>query len=176
MAMLSAPNLAAGYHQPSLCWRLLDTHRQVQDSLLCGHCSFLLGPDALLLCPLRVYFPVLCKFWQLYGGVNGDLLQEGLFHTKICCTQSLCPCGRPLPTCISTGDTQTQVCPTLCGDSGSWCAEDLFEPSERLWLEWGLILNMNSPLLPSCWGFSFVLGCGVSPQSCSSATQPPLQR
>ena len=34
MAMLSAPNLAAGYHQPSLCWRLLDTHRQVRDILL----------------------------------------------------------------------------------------------------------------------------------------------
>ena len=24
--------------------------------------------------PPRVYFPVLSKFWQLYGGVNGDLL------------------------------------------------------------------------------------------------------
>ena len=23
-------------------------------------------------------FPVLCKFWWLYGGVNGDLLQKGL--------------------------------------------------------------------------------------------------
>ena len=29
-----------------------------------------------LLCPPRVYFPVLCKFWQLYGGANGNLLQE----------------------------------------------------------------------------------------------------
>ena len=26
------------------------------------------------LCPPRVYFPVLCKFWLLYGGVNGDLV------------------------------------------------------------------------------------------------------
>ena len=25
---------------------------------------------------------VLCKFWWLYGGVNGDLLQEGLCHTQ----------------------------------------------------------------------------------------------
>ena len=33
-----------------------------------------------LLCPPRVYFPVLCKFWQLYGGVNGDLQQEDLCH------------------------------------------------------------------------------------------------
>ena len=41
-----------------------------------------------------------------------------------------------------------------------------------LWREWGLILNAKSPLLPSCWGFSFALGHGVSPHSCSSATQP----
>ena len=38
----------------------------------------------------------------------------------------------------------------------------LFEPSEHLWWVWGLILNAILPLLPSCWGFSFVLGCGVS--------------
>ena len=31
--------------------------------------------------------PVRCKFWWLYGGVNGDLLQEGLFHTQVCLTQ-----------------------------------------------------------------------------------------
>ena len=38
----------------------------------------------------------------------------------------------------------------------------LFEPSKRLWRVWDLILNMISPLLPSCWGFSFALGHGVS--------------
>ena len=38
----------------------------------------------------------------------------------------------------------------------------LFEPSEHLWQVWGLILNTISPLLPSCWGFSFALGCEVS--------------
>ena len=43
------------------------------------------------LCPPRVCFQVLCKFWQLYGGVNGDLLQEGLCHTQVYCTQSPCP-------------------------------------------------------------------------------------
>ena len=63
-----------------------------------------------LLCPPRDYFPVLCKFWQLYGAVNGDLLQEGLCHTQVCCTQSLCPCGSPLLTCTSTGVAQTQFC------------------------------------------------------------------
>ena len=50
--------------------------------------------------------PVLCMFWWFYGEVNGDFLQEGLCHTQICCTQS--PCGRPLLTHTSTGDTQTQ--------------------------------------------------------------------
>ena len=38
----------------------------------------------------------------------------------------------------------------------------LFEPSEHLCLVWGLILNVILPLLPSCWGFSFALGCGIS--------------
>ena len=51
--------------------------------------------------------PVLCNFWWLYGGVNGDLLQEGLCHTQICCTRSPCPCCSPLLTRISTGDAQT---------------------------------------------------------------------
>ena len=41
--------------------------------------------------------------------------------------------------------------------------------TEHLWREWGLILNANSPLLPSCWGFSFAFGLGVSPHSLSSA-------
>ena len=38
----------------------------------------------------------------------------------------------------------------------------LFEPSERHWWVWDLILNAISPVLPSCWGFSFALGHGVS--------------
>ena len=49
------------------------------------------------------------------------------------------------------------------------------EPFEHLWRVWGLILNMISPLLPSCWGFSFVPGRGIFPNSCSSAKQPLLQ-
>ena len=54
---------------------------------------------------------------------------------------------------------------------GSWSTQRLFEPSENLWQEWDLILNVNSPPPPppSCWGFSFALGCGVSPYCWSSA-------
>ena len=41
---------------------------------------------------------------------------------------------------------------------------------------WGLILNSILPLLPSCWGFSFALWHGVSPQSRSSTAQRLLQK
>ena len=51
--------------------------------------------------------PVLCKFWLFYGGVNDDLLQEGLCYMQVCCIQIPCPCGRPLLTRTSTGHTQT---------------------------------------------------------------------
>ena len=61
---------------PCLRCGFLDTPWQVWVSLLWGHYSFLLGPGVhkFCLCPPRVYFPVLCKFWLLYGGVNGDLV------------------------------------------------------------------------------------------------------
>ena len=177
-ATLSAPNPAAGHPQPPA---LLETSGHSWASLsqsLVG--SLLLSPGSWCtqgcLCPPRVYFPVLCKFWQLSGGINGNLLQEGLCHTQVCWTQSPCPCSSPLLTRTSTGDAQTQFCLSLCGVSGSLGPQGLFEPSEHLWQEWGLILNINSPLLLSCWGFSFALGRGVSPRSCSSTTQPLLQR
>ena len=59
--------------------------------------------------------PVLCKFRWFYGGVNGDFRQEGLSHIQVCCTRSPCPCGRPLPTHTSSGETQTQFWLSLCG-------------------------------------------------------------
>ena len=79
---------------PCLCQRLLDTHQQVWVSLLWGYCSFLLGPDVhevLFVHSKSLVSLVLCKFWLLCGGVNGDLLQEGLCYTQVCSTQSLCP-------------------------------------------------------------------------------------
>ena len=136
-----------------------------------GHCSFLLGLSAhkVLFVPSKSLFPspvlVLAALWW----VNGYLLQEGLCHNQVYCIQSLRPCSSPLLTCTSTGDTPTQFWLGLCGVSGSWCTQGLFEPSELLWQEWGLILNVIWLLLPSCWGFSFAFECGVSPHSCSSA-------
>ena len=107
--------------------------------------------------------PFLWKFWWLYGGVNGNLLQEGLSHTQVWCTQSPWPCGRPLLTRTSSGDTQTlKARSSLISVGSPGVHKVLFEPSKHLWQVWSLILNMISPLLPSFWGFSFALGCRVS--------------
>ena len=131
-ATLSVPNPVAGHHWPT---PLLETPGHSQASL--GQSLFgspLLSPGSwytrFCLCSPRVYFPALCKFWQLYGGVNGDLLQEGLCHTQVCCMQSPCPCGRPLLTHTTTGVAQTQFCLSLCGVPGFWCTQGLFEPSD----------------------------------------------
>ena len=79
---------------PQPCSRPLPTHAFAGDSrtptgksgtVSCGVTvpfSWVLVHKVLLR-PPRVYFPVLCKFWQLCGGVNGNLLQEGLCHTQV---------------------------------------------------------------------------------------------
>ena len=91
-----------------------------------------LGPQGSLCALQESVSSVLCKFWGLYGGVNGDLLQEVTCHTQVYCTQSPCPCSNPLLTCTSAGDTQTQFCLSLCGVFESWCTQVLFVPSKSL--------------------------------------------
>ena len=93
--------------------------------------SWVLVCTRFCLCPSRVYFLVL--FWQLYGGVNGDLLQDGFCHTQVCCTQPYpscctqnpCPCSSPLLTCASTGDGETQL---PCGPEGKASACNAGDP------------------------------------------------
>ena len=82
---LSAPDAAAGHRRPM---PLPDTHGQVWLSLV-G--SLLLIPGSWFaqssLCSLQESVsPALCKVLWLYGRVSGDLLQEGLCHTQVCCT------------------------------------------------------------------------------------------
>ena len=168
---------------PQPCSRPPPTHASAGDSwtltgksgiVSCGvtaHFSWVLVPKVFL-CPPRG--PVLCKFWQLYGGVNGDLLQEGLCHTQVCCTQRPCPCGSPLLTRTSTGDAQTQFCLSLCGVlvhtrfvwalSASLAGMEFdskheFTPPTVLlglllcpWI-WGISSQLLQHL-PSYWGFS----------------------
>ena len=66
-----------------------------------------------LLCPPRVHFPVLCKFWQLYSGVNVDLLQEDYAIPRASIPR------QTTANRTSTGDAQTQFCLSLCGALGS---------------------------------------------------------
>ena len=152
-AALSAANPAAGHHPTTPPTRDSRTLKGKSGSVSCevtAPFSWVMVHTRFCVCPRRVCFPILCKFWWLYGGVNGNLLQEGLCHTRVCCTQSSYPCGRPLLTRTSAGDTQTEFWLSLCGVSGSWCAQRLFEPSECLWQVRGLILNAISPFLPFC--------------------------
>ena len=98
-ATLSAPNPTAGHCQPT---PPPETPGQSQASLgqsLVG--PLLLSPGSWCtrgsVCALQeLVSPVLCKFWQLCGGVNGDLLQEGLCHTQVSCTQPMSAAPRAL--------------------------------------------------------------------------------
>ena len=129
-ATLNAPNPASGQHRPT---PPLETPGHSRARLGQSFVrSLLFSPGSWCthssVCALQEsIFPVLCKFWQLYGGVNGNLLQEGLCHTQVCCTQCRFLCSSQLLTCIHTGDTQTLFCLSLFGVSGSWCTQGLLE-------------------------------------------------
>ena len=116
-ATLSVPNPVAGHGQPT---PLPETPGHSRASL--GQSlvrSVLLSPGSWctqgFVCALRKCVSlVLWNFWWFYGEINRDLLQKGLCHTQVCCTQSRCPCARPPPTHASAGDSWT-----LTGKSGS---------------------------------------------------------
>ena len=91
-------------------------------------------------------FPQCCVSSGALWWVNGDLLQDGLCHTQVCCTRIPCPCGRPLLTPTSPGDTQT-----LKGSSGSVLCTQGFVWALCLWRVPGLTQTVISPLLPSCF-------------------------
>ena len=106
--------------------------------------SWVMVHTTFCLCPPRVYFLVLCKFWQLYGGINGHLLQESLYHTQVCITQSPCPCSRPPPTYISTEDPWT-----LPGKSGSVSYGALLL-SPGSWCTQGSVCALQESVSQSC--------------------------
>ena len=60
------PTLKQATADPLLHWRLPDTHRQVWVSLLWDHSPFsgVLVHTKFCLCPPKVCFPVLCKFYN----------------------------------------------------------------------------------------------------------------
>ena len=175
---LSAPNPAAGYRwpmplreTPGYSWASLS------GSVSCGVTApffwVLVHRGSVSVLPESVSL-ALCKFWQLYGGLMATSSKRAYAIPRSTAPRAPAP-SSPLLTHTSTEDNQTQFCLSLCGVLGPGVDKVFFEPSERLWWVWGLILKAISPFLPSCWGFSFAPGRGLSPHSCSRATQLPLQ-
>ena len=115
-AALSASDPEGGHHQPMPPPKTPGQSRAGLGQSPVG--SLLLSPGSWCaqgsVCGLlESVSPVLCKFWWLYGGVSDDFLQEGLCPTQVYLSQS--PCGRPLLTHTSTGDSQTLFWLSLCG-------------------------------------------------------------
>ena len=158
---------------PRLCWRLLDTQASLDQSLV-G--SWLLSPGYWcahgFVCALQESVsPVLCKFWQLYVWVNGDLLQEGLCHTEVYCTQSPWPCGKPLLMHSSAEDIQTLK--RLSGSvyvGVSWCMQGFVWALQASLLGMGFdskctftppTILLGLLLCPWAWGIFFLVGSKI---------------
>ena len=153
------PTLQQATTDPHLPWRLLDTYGEVWDSLLWGHCSFLLGPGAQgSVCALQEPISQFCvSSGSSMVGSMATSSKRAYAIPKYAALRAPAPASVH---CWPTGDVQTQFCPSLCGVFGSWCTQGLFEPSESLWWVWALILNANLPLLPSCWALPLALDMG----------------
>ena len=86
--------------------------------------------------------------------------------SQVCCSQSPCPLSRPLLTHASARDTQKHSKAGLAQSLWDlWvlvCTRFYLSPWSVSKKVWGLILNVISPLLLSCWGFSFSLVYGLS--------------
>ena len=162
---MQCPNPAAGHMDPRLHQRLLDTHRQVWASLMCDYCSFLLGPGAHKV----LFVPSKCLFLQPCVS-SGDSM-VGLVATSskkaYAIPRSAVPrapapvAGLCWPVPLQETLKHSSVSVSV-GSLGPDAHKAFFESSKHLWRVWGLILNVILPLLPSCWGFSFSLGYGVS--------------
>ena len=94
--------------------------------------------------------PVLCKVWPLYCGLMRNSSKRAYAILGL-------PCPEPMPLQQSTADPYLlrRHPNTVMSQSlwGLWVLKQLmFEPSKHLWWVLGLILKVNLPLLPSCWG------------------------
>ena len=78
--------------------------------------------------------------------------------TQVCCTQSPWSCGRPLLTHTSAGDKHSKA--DLA--QSLWCTQRFIWAIRVSLAGNGFDSNTILPLLPSCWSFSFALGCGLS--------------
>ena len=124
-ATLTPPDPAAGPHQPTPPLETPGHSQASLDQSLMGSLLFSSGSWCTQgsVCALQQFLSQSCV-WS--GNSMVGLMvtsSKRIYYTQVCCTQSFCPCGRPLLTHTSTGDAQTQFCLSLCGVSGSWCTE-----------------------------------------------------
>ena len=145
-----------------LCWRPLDTHRQVWVSLFWGHCSFLLGVGVhkVLFVPSKSPFPQSCV--SSGGSIVGLMATfsksaPGLQHPE------------PLPLGQATFDlhlhrrhssTQSHVWLSLCGVS---CCTQVFVWTLQVALA-GMGFDSKYDFAPPTifWGLLLCLWIGVS--------------
>ena len=151
-ATLSAPNPTAGHCEPTpLPETPGDSWTSLSQSLV-G--SLLLSPGSWctqgsVSALQESVSPVLCKFWWLYGGINGDLLHEGLCHTQVYCTQSRRLCSILLLTCTSSGHS---ICGSNCSVPGRSSFSFVYPPSGT-----GPDLITSLPFLPTSMSIFFIV-------------------
>ena len=161
------PSLQQDTIKSHLCWRLLDTHRQIWLSHLWSQYSFswVLVCTRFFLRPPRVCFPVLHRSDSSMGGRG-----VGVRSTAT---------RAPVPVAVYFWPISPQE--TLTHSSVLVSVESLGPGAHKVCLSplsvsgrYGFFLNVTLLHIPFYWCFSFSLGHGVS-QSFSSAMQPPLQ-
>ena len=111
--------------------------------------------------------------WWFYGGVNGDLLLEGLYCIQVCFTLPLRQSTAHLNLCRR--QPNTVLSHSLWG---LWVLvhTGLFESTEHLWWLWGLILKAILPLLhlarapPLPLNVGYLLKVSSAPHSRCSST------
>ena len=127
-AALSDPNPAARHCQPTPQPQTPGHSQASLGQSLMGQ-SLLLSSGSwhteAFICALQESVPPgLCKFWRLYGGVNGNLLQDGLRHSQVYFY---------LLEWIKIQKYDNALLPRLCGESAlSWMAGGRAQCPQRL--------------------------------------------
>ena len=138
---------------PCLCLRLLDPHGPVWVSLLWGHCSFLVY---ISVCASKSLFPQPCV--SSGGSMVGLMVtssKRAYARPRSAAPRAPAPvAGHCWPIPLQETLRHSSVSVSVGSLWDLWCAQGLCEPFEHPWQVWGLIL-------PSCWGGSLVLRCGV---------------
>ena len=133
--------------------------------------SWVLVHTKFCLCLQESVSPVLCKFWWLCVGLMATSSQGAYAIPRSTAPRALALAAVPCWPVPHRRHSNTVLSQSLWG---LWVLVD----PRFVWALWASLAGMGFdskcdftilPLLPFCWGFSFALRLGVSPQSHSSA-------